>query len=621
MKNKLILFILVALQILFLSSFLSSEKKLKNAINEFADKIMPNYMEIRANFCFYPVLPRSGQSIKFYNLSTGEPDNYLWSFGDGMLSEEKNPIHKYKYSSVYYVSLRVSKGDIISLINKSVLVISSNILTKEYLKADFIYEPEYPQVGVPIRFIDTSLGNPIKRIWKFGNFDFSFLEKPERIFLSNGTYKVKLTVENQSASDSITKNIEIKPSLRNIVAKSCSFNDIRDAIHKANPGDTVIVPNGSATWSQALIISKGIILKAATKGGVTIISGTASGENYSDPSNFLIAYIPTLDNLGQAFRLSGFILDGNNNRYLFIGKNAYMTPVTKFRMDNCEFKNPKGSHLYFYGEIYGVVDNNTFRAGPSTVTRDFGLNEATWNNFTFDYGTENNRYYEDNIAYFGNYSGFNYGESGARYCTRYNIIYHLGQDLCTGFDMHGNQAGANLATMGAEVYGNVFYVNGKPFRLFGQRGGKGLVYNNTAMNAGGDSYYGGTYIEEYYDYLNPPSTNPAGQPQHISDSYAWNNVVNGAKRYPVIQGTLNYGGEKGIVPRWDIHCFKEVTNFDGSSGIGVGLLSQRPQACTTEGVAWWAIDENKLYRWKNGKWELYYVPYTYPHPLRAILGD
>jgi len=38
-------------------------------------------------------------------------------------------------------------------------------------------------------------------------------------------------------------------------------------------------------------------------------------------------------------------------------------------------------------------------------------------------------------------------------------------------------------------------------------------------------------------------------------------------------------------------------------------------------VAWWATDEKKLYRWHNGKWELFYIPYTYPHPLRALLND
>jgi len=28
-----------------------------------------------------------------------------------------------------------------------------------------------------------------------------------------------------------------------------------------------------------------------------------------------------------------------------------------------------------------------------------------------------------------------------------------------------------------------------------------------------------------------------------------------------------------------------------------------------------------LYRWRRGAWELYYTPYAYPHPLRALTSD
>ena len=51
--------------------------------------------------------------------------------------------------------------------------------------------------------------------------------------------------------------------------------------------------------------------------------------------------------------------------------------------------------------------------------------------------------------------------------------------------------------------------------------------------------------------------------------------------------------------------------------MGVGLLSERPVSCTLEGAGYWTTDEEKLYRWKNRAWELYYTPYIYPHPLRV----
>jgi len=370
-----------------------------------------------------------------------------------------------------------------------------------------------------------------------------------------------------------------------------------------------------------LIITKGIILKAATVGGVTIKSGAAAGGSYGDPANFLVAYVPSSDQVDKPFRLSGFVLDGNNNRFTFFAKNDHLTPVTQFRLDHCEIKNSTDSLLFFNGEIYGVVDNNVLRVKGGFAVRDFGLNEKTWGNFNFDYGTANNRYYEDNIIYL-DYGVGNEGGLGGRYCARYNTFYvSSGSGINPWFDMHGNMGtGGNLSTMGAEIYGNVIYTGNMSLTFFDHRGGRLIAFNNTAYNVKGIN--GAKAREEYLDSLNPPATNPAGQPQHVSDSYYWNQSANGSVIYDYnITQTLDYGGITGVVPRWDVHCFKQVQKFDGSSGVGVGPLAQRPSYCTTEGVAWWATDENKLYRWHNGAWELYYTPYTYPHPLRTTMGD
>jgi len=384
----------------------------------------------------------------------------------------------------------------------------------------------------------------------------------------------------------------------------------------------VVVPNGTASWSSPLIINKGIILKAATQGGVKIINDTSmsSNANSIDPSNYVIAYVPLDETTGQPFRLSGFVIDGGGKRWTFLGKTGSPTlMVNKFRLDHCTFQNGYGNAgLVFYGEIYGVIDNCTIYGG----SREFAFNETTWRNFTFEYGSANNRYYEDNIFYFGTGMNGSEGGLGGRYCFRYNTFYNQGTyGVNPWFDMHGNMGtGGNLSTMGAEIYGNVIYCNNKSLKMLDQRGGKLIAFNNKGYNVNGAN--GQKIEEEYPDSLNPPETNPAGQPQHVSDSYYWNQYYNDSLNYDYyITPTVDYEGNTGIVPRWDVHCFKQVQKFDGSSGVGVGPLAQRPSYCTTEGVAWWATDENKLYRWHNGQWELFYTPYTYPHPLRTTLND
>jgi len=191
-------------------------------------------------------------------------------------------------------------------------------------------------------------------------------------------------------------------------------------------------------------------------------------------------------------------------------------------------------------------------------------------------------------------------------------------------DGHGNMAQnpGNWSQMGYEVYSNYIDANGHNLSMTDFRGGKCLIYGNIIVNVASAPYY--NIREEFYDQENPPAKNViSGQPQYPSEGYIFGNMVNGQSGLaPIISilQSLDYA-EEGIIPRENFNFFMEKSDFNGSSGIGIGLVSHRPAFCTKEGVAWWATDEDSLYRWHKGKWELYYIPYTYPHPLRNSLGD
>ncbi|PKL59815.1 MAG: hypothetical protein CVV33_05910 [Methanomicrobiales archaeon HGW-Methanomicrobiales-4] len=48
--------------------------------------------------------------VRFYDISYGYPDVWLWDFGDGNTSEDQNPIHTYLEPGTYDISLKISKG-------------------------------------------------------------------------------------------------------------------------------------------------------------------------------------------------------------------------------------------------------------------------------------------------------------------------------------------------------------------------------------------------------------------------------------------------------------------------------------------------------------------------------
>jgi len=105
--------------------------------------------------------------------------------------------------------------------------------------------------------------------------------------------------------------------------------------------------------------------------------------------------------------------------------------------------------------------------------------------------------------------------------------------------------------------------------------------------------------------------------QSLEPIYAWNNTVNGSpvnlgSSYSTLQENRDY--------------YNQTASFDGTVGVGVGTLADRPKTCTP-GVAYWATDQGKWDSTHSGPdgqlyvctepntWSLYYKPYTYPHPF------
>jgi hypothetical protein len=104
----------------------------------------------------------------------------------------------------------------------------------------------------------------------------------------------------------------------------------------------------------------------------------------------------------------------------------------------------------------------------------------------------------------------------------------------------------------------------------------------------------------------PPT--PTGWPnQAIDPIYAWNNTKSGTLT-TAIRAYYTHAQANRDYYDW-------TNTFDGTTGVGEGLLSARPATCTPL-VAYWATDTNTLYQCATpNTWTRYYTPYTYPHPL------
>jgi hypothetical protein len=110
--------------------------------------------------------------------------------------------------------------------------------------------------------------------------------------------------------------------------------------------------------------------------------------------------------------------------------------------------------------------------------------------------------------------------------------------------------------------------------------------------------------------------------QALEPAYAWGNVYqDGAKT----ARQLNLGSPYPTIQK-NREFYNQKTPFDGTAGVGMGKLADRPKTCTPS-VAYWATDEGEWDSTHDGPdgqlyvctepntWSFYYKPYTYPHPL------
>ncbi len=140
-----------------------------------------------------------------------------------------------------------------------------------------------------------------------------------------------------------------------------------------------------------------------------------------------------------------------------------------------------------------------------------------------------------------------------------------------------------------------------------------------------------TAISQYRGY---PCWHQAGRDfqGNLSPMYAWNHAwVSGGGKVKLVTEGGRYLDEHLQANRDFFNAVTQqpqsstTTPFDGSRGMGFGLLARRPTQCTPGpeaadaglgGVGYVATDTQTLYRCSAiDTWVSSYRPYVYPHPL------
>lgn len=126
----------------------------------------------------------------FFDLSSNNPTQWAWDFGDGSTSTSQNPSHEYETPGLYTACLTAS-----SLCGATDTCVSLNV-TCNAPQSNFTFDLD----ELTVFFADTSANGPSTWFWTFGDGDTSSVQNPQHTYNSPGNYLVCLQVSSVCGS-------------------------------------------------------------------------------------------------------------------------------------------------------------------------------------------------------------------------------------------------------------------------------------------------------------------------------------------------------------------------------------------------------------------------------------
>jgi hypothetical protein len=467
-----------------------------------------------------------------------------------------------------------------------------------------------------------------------------------------------------------------------IQAQSCSLDDVERALNRAEEGSTVRIPAGTCSWSRRLGWTAPPNVTVLGAGDLTVRGGadrTVIVDDYR--GNTSLVRITT--NREGTFRLAGITFRGGdgtkkNNRIIQIGGLSKELRFDHNTIDGSTYSTNAARQVgavRFVGWVNGVVDENHFRTrqGPDIWMPDHSgaaYGDGAWAAPTA-LGSSDFIFIEDNdFSWITQQGAANDCFAGGRFVFRHNTLSKNVQTHPTGGARRNRGCRAweiyknNFVRPDGDVWHNAAWLSSGTGVIWGNSvdgfrnfvtlhsmrknnatyrqssSPNGWGYCGTQFNGIGSNWDGNTDAVTGYPCLDQPGRgngdllantfpnvkntatqcsagSPCAWPRQADEPiYEWSNAFRLVRNSG---GNFLSVAESAVLQR-NKDFYLQISPFNGSSGVGVGALADRPSSCTT-GVAYWATgapggSPETLYKCTaTNTWTEYYRPYTYPHPL------
>jgi hypothetical protein len=358
---------------------------------------------------------------------------------------------------------------------------------------------------------------------------------------------------------------------------------VQSAINSASPGDTVLIPGGTCTWSSQVTIPGNVGITLSSQASTTIIWASGGSLNVTA-------------NASTSTFVSGITFDGAfvNGGCPIVFNTSFSPQSATFRFNNNTLNymggGPAGTMLCINGNGPGLLDHNTFTtdAGASELIHNYGEgpgNSTSWAEGVAPGGPD--AIYLENNTFTYQATGNFYGTSaiqnyfGSRVVFRYNTLEMM------QVDVHGDHPGTCGTVNGRwwEIYENTFHTtaaNANQSNFVVLRGGSGVVFNNHHPASESNQGTGNIYLTNDCGQGSYPIPDQVGEGinQNMSPAYIWGNDSN----IPVGSGSsyVVLGQNYFVSSSQPSNITRCQSGADTSSGCPVSYS---------------------------------YTPYVYPHPL------
>lgn len=151
-----------------------------------------------------------GEQIKFTDLTSNNPAELSWDFGDTATSDARNPSHAYQLKGIYTVTLTAKNANGEDVERKQDYINIGIGPVADFVPVILPYQKN--TIPLPVQFLDQSGNVPTSWEWDFGDGQTSSAQNPKHTYVNEGIYTVRLKVRNAFGEDTKVRSSLIEVS-------------------------------------------------------------------------------------------------------------------------------------------------------------------------------------------------------------------------------------------------------------------------------------------------------------------------------------------------------------------------------------------------------------------------